>query len=71
MYSDVDLAEQQELVKDIAIEAGIWIVAPEAKALQLVSKLGKIAKLGKQVTKGGKVLIQLQEKVVGKEGFVA
>ena len=45
----------------------MWIIAPEAKAAQVLSKAGKAVKLGKQVRKGGQVLIKVTESKVGKE----
>ena len=65
--SDQGLEEQRALSKDLAIEAGIWIVAPEAKAAQVLLQAGKCLKLGKQVARGGKVLIKLEDSKLSKE----
>ena len=70
------MQEGQALLKDVAIEAGTWIIAPEAKAAQLLLKAGKLLKLGKKIKKAGKVLIQVTDsqvskkakRLVGKEG---
>ena len=74
--SSEEMQEGQELLKDVAIEAGTWIIAPEAKAAQLLLKAGKLLKLGKKIKKVGKVLIQVTDsqvskkakRLVGKEG---
>ena len=71
MLSDAQSEENIALLQDGAMEAGFWIVAPEAKVLQLAYKLGKAVKLGTKITKGGKVLIQITDKVVSKEAKVA
>ena len=74
--SSEEMQEGQELLKDVAIEAGTWIIAKEAKAAQLLLKAGKLLKLGKKIKKAGKVLIQVTDskvskkakRLVGKEG---
>ena len=71
LLSDAQSEENIALLQDGAMEAGFWIVAPEAKVLQLAYKLGKAVKLGTKITKGGKVLIQITDKVVSKEAKVA
>ena len=65
--SSEEMQEGQALLKDVAIEAGTWIIAPEAKAAQLLLKAGKLLKLGKKIKKAGKVLIQVTDSKVSKE----
>jgi len=61
------MQEGQALLKDVAIEAGMWIIVPEARAAQLLLKAGKLLKLGKKIEKAGKVLIQVTDSKVSKE----
>jgi len=65
--SSEEMQEGQVLLKDVAIEAGMWIIAPEARAAQLLLKAGKLLKLGKKIEKAGKVLIQVTDSKVSKE----
>ena len=55
-----------ELASEIVIEAGMWIVCPEAKALQLASKLGQGVNLGRRLTRAGKVFVKVEESKVGR-----
>jgi hypothetical protein len=45
----------------------LWLVAPKAKAAQLLLKAGRVLKLGKQVSCGGKVLIEIKNSKLGRE----
>jgi len=65
--SSEELRDQQALLQEVAIEAGFWIIAPEAKAAQVLLKAGKVLKLGKQIKKGRRMLIQVADSKVGKE----
>ena len=69
--SDAACSAQQAFLREVAgeaaMEAGIWILAPEAKVPQMLLKFGKKLKLGKQVRRGGNALIQVKNSKVGRE----